>query len=389
MTLILFLIILGALVFVHELGHFIAAKKAGIRVDEFALGFPPKIIGKRVGETIYNLNLIPFGGYVKIFGDDGEDAEQAMKQERGTDTESQLENGVSESERMEVVYDDKRSFTSKPRWIQAIVLVSGVLGNIVFAWLLISISFMSGIPSSVEGRYAENVRSPKLMITNVLPDSPADRAGLQSGDVITSIEEGSKRLDTTDSEATSNFIGESTEKLSISYTRGKEQGAISVVPVAGIVEGKPAIGVGLDTIGVVRFGFFRSFFEGALMTSDLLREVTIGLFGFLKQALLGNADLSAVTGPVGIAGLVGEARVLGVIYLLSFTAFISINLAVLNLVPIPALDGGRLLFLAIEGITRRSIPAKLTRTVNTAGFILLILFMVFITYRDIVKLVSS
>lgn len=370
MTVILFFIILGALVFVHELGHFISAKKAGIRVDAFALGFPPKVIGKKVGETQYDLNLIPFGGYVKIFGEDGD----------AVDGEAVIE------------ADKARSFVRKPRYIQAIVLASGVLGNIVFAWLLISISFMSGIPSAVSGRYADHVQNPALTITSVLPNSPASTVGLKSGDTIVSItEEPTKGVFTSesegyDAESARIFIGATKGPLSIQYKRGSDIQSVTVVPKEGIVEGKVAIGVGLDTIGIVSFGFFRSLFEGVLMTWDLLREVAIGLFGFLSQALVGQADLGSVSGPVGIAGLVGEARVLGFVYLLSFTAFISINLAVINLLPIPALDGGRLLFLAIEGVTRRSIPAKFTRIVNTAGFILLIAFMLFITYRDIVKL---
>lgn len=381
MTAVLFLIILGALVFVHELGHFISAKKAGIRVDEFALGFPPKIIGKKIGETVYNLNLIPFGGYVKIFGEDGE----AMS-----------DPAVSEE-------DKARSFVQKPRYVQAIVLASGVLGNVVFAWLLISVSFMSGIPSSVEGRYAADVKNPKLMITTVLPDSPAYTAGLRSGDIVRSIKEaqaseerspdasmgafrGARHLEGTGAEAARVFIGESAGAISVSYARGKDTSEVTVVPKEGIIEGKLAIGVSLDTVGKVRFGFFRSFFEGALMTWDILREVTVGLFGFIKQAILGEANLSSVTGPIGIAGLVGEARLLGIVYLFSFTAFISLNLAVINLLPIPALDGGRLLFLLIEGITRKTIPVKFTRIMNTTGFVLLILFMLFITYRDIVKL---
>lgn len=364
MTLFLFFIILGALVFVHELGHFISAKKAGIRVDEFALGFPPKILGKKIGETVYSLNLIPFGGYVKIFGEDGE---------------ALSDPAVSEAER-------ERSFIRKPRYAQAIVLASGVLGNIVFAWFLISASFISGIPSAVDGRYATHVQGSKLTIVTVLPNSPAYQAGIRGGDAVFLMREGSRQFSGTDPDEAASFIGGSTGTLSISYTRGKETRVAEVVPASGIVEGRPAIGVSLDTIGIVRFGFFRSLFEGALMTWDLFREVTIGLLGFLQQSLLGQADLSSVSGPVGIAGLVGEARVLGFVYLLSFTAFISINLAVINLLPIPALDGGRLLFLAIEGITGRAIPVRFTRALNSAGFILLILFMIFITYRDIVKL---
>jgi regulator of sigma E protease len=213
--------------------------------------------------------------------------------------------------------------------------------------------------------------------------------GLRSGDVITRLEKSGREYTGADAAEAGLFIGSDAERLSIFYERGKETGNVSVLPREGIVAEKPAVGVSLETVGTVRFGFFRAFFEGALMTADLIREVTIGLIGFLKQAVLGQADLSSITGPLGIAGLVGEARMLGIVYLLSFTAFISINLAVINLLPIPALDGGRLLFLVIEGAIRRSIPSKFTRAVNSAGFILLIIFMLFITYRDIVKLVSS
>jgi len=365
MTLLLFLIILGALVFVHELGHFISAKRAGIRVDEFALGFPPRLFSVKKGETAYTLNLIPFGGYVKIHGEDGE--------------EELLEHAGS-------AVDNERRLTAKPRYIQAIVLASGVLGNIVFAWFLISIGFLTGVPSSVEGRYREEVRHPELVITSTLDNSPAEEAGLMSGDVILSLTDGARTFTGTDAEAARAFISESAGALTVEYQRGEKKDTREVQPVEGIIPGKPAIGVTLDTVGTVRFGILRSFYEGLLTTLDLSREVAVGLFGFLRQAFLGQASLEAVTGPVGIAGMVGEARVLGFIYLLSFTAFISINLAVINLLPIPALDGGRLLFLAIEGVMRRPIPAKFTKAMNSTGFVLLILFMVFITYRDIVKL---
>lgn len=372
MTVILFLIILGALVFVHELGHFISAKRAGIRVDEFALGFPPRLLSKRIGETEYVLNLIPFGGYVKIFGEDGANAEQTQNDAEPTQNK-----------------DVEKRFTSKSKWVQALVLVSGVLGNIVFAWLLISVSFLSGIPSSIDGRYASEVQNPRLTISTVLPDSPAGKVGLKSGDIVLSLKDGARAFTDVNAESAREFIGASEGVLHIAYTRMGTEYAADIERVRGIVAGRPAIGVSLETIGTVRFGVFRSLYEGVLTTWEVLREVTYGLLGFIKEAVLGQADLGSISGPVGIAGLVGEARVFGFIYLLSFTAFISLNLAVINLLPIPALDGGRLLFLAIEGVIRRPIPVRFTRAVNTAGFFLLIAFMLFITYRDIAKLVSG
>ena len=364
MTLVLFLIILGALVFVHELGHFISAKKAGIRVDEFALGFPPKIFGKKVGETLYSLNLVPFGGYVRIFGEDGE---------------AVADPSVSEE-------DKARSFVRRPRVVQAVVLASGVLGNIIFAWLLISVSFLSGIPSSLDGRYANDVEDSGLVVTSVLPNSPAAQVGLKTADKIVSLSSGEVRFAGTDAEAAREFIGTAQGNLSVLISRAGIEASAEIVPADGIIFGKKAIGVTLDTIGTVQFGFFRSFYEGFLMTLDLLREVAVGLFIFAGDVVRGDADFSAITGPVGIAGLIGEARVLGFVYLLSFTAFISINLAVINLLPLPALDGGRLLFLAIEAVIRRPIPVRIARFLNTLGFVLLIALMLIITYRDVVKM---
>lgn len=367
MTIFLFFIMLGALVFVHELGHFLSAKKTGIRVDEFALGFPPRILSKKVGETVYSLNLIPFGGYVKIFGEDSDEK-----------TGSAIDGG--------------RQFIQKPRWIQAVVLASGVLGNVVFAWLLLSITFLAGVPSSADGRYGSELQNAKLTVTSVLLDSPASRAVLKSGDTIWSITEErtegvfKKSSEGYDAESARVFIAQAEGPLTIQYERQAEMHSVTVVPEDGIVDGKKAIGVTLETVGVVQFGFFRAFAEGFLITIDLLREIMVGLVHFVGQAFLGNAALGDITGPVGIAGLVGEARVLGWVYLISFTAFISLNLAVINLLPLPALDGGRLLLLGIEAVLRRQLPQRFTRTLNTTGFCLLLLLMLLITYRDIMKL---
>src|SRR3989338_5372683 len=279
MMFILFLIILGLLVFVHEFVHFISAKWAGIRVDEFAIGFPPRVFGKRVGETEYNINLIPFGGYVKIFGEDGDENadSRGFKARINADSAaaSPLPKGVPYSDTARgVLKDHACRFTSKSRFVQGIVLAPGVLGNIVFAWLLLSLIFVSGVPSATEGRYAAHVQNPELMIFSVVPGSPAETAGLRSGDAVIAIEEDGKRFEGVDAAEAGNFIGASKDAIVIFYERNEETGNISVLPKEGIVEGKRAVGVSLETVGEVRFGLFRAFFEGGLMTVDLVREVT-------------------------------------------------------------------------------------------------------------------
>ncbi|MDO8564869.1 MAG: RIP metalloprotease RseP [bacterium] len=394
MTIILFFIILGALIFVHELGHFLVAKRAGIRVDEFALGFPPRLFSKTVGETKYSLNLIPFGGYVKIYGEDGdEDVPNTNSHEHPetlntTNSSSSAPfKGEVPRERGEGVVDMERSMMHKPKYVQAAVLSAGVFGNIVFAWLLISLGFMMGVPSTVNGRYADEVRDAHLAITQVLPDSPAEKAGLLAGDRVVLLEAGGERFAKGSAEAAREFISSGSGELTVHIERNEHEEKITVMPQEGIVPGKLGIGVVLEEVGTVRFNPVRSLYEGFLTTVDLVWGVAKGLVLFIGQAFTGQARLGDITGPVGIAGLVGEARTLGLVYLLSFTAFISINLAVINLLPFPALDGGRLFFLLIEAVSRRQIPVRVSRFLNALGFILLILLMVVITYRDIVKLI--
>ncbi len=362
MSVIIFIVALAVLVFVHELGHFITAKLSGIRVDEFGLGFPPKIIGFKRGETTYTLNAIPFGGFVKIFGED-------------PDGES-----ISGP-------DSARSFVNKPKSIQALVLVAGILFNIIFAWILISLGFMIGMP--VPQGYSQDVQvqNAQVTITAVTPNSPAEKAGLKGGDQITKLQSGVDVVEHPTAADISPFISAHPNKeVAISYTRGDQQGTISVVPTTGIVADHPAIGVSLDELGTLKLPFFKAFYEGAKLTGYLVKSTAEGLAQFIGQAVTGHAKFSDVTGPVGIAGLVGDARQLGEVYLLSFIAFISINLAVINLIPFPALDGGRLLFVLIEKIKGSAISPKIANTVNGIGFGLLLLLMLVVTFHDILKL---
>ncbi|MEI7513425.1 MAG: site-2 protease family protein [bacterium] len=361
MSAILFIVILAVLVFIHELGHFLIAKKTGVRVDEFAVGFPPKLFSFKRGETVYSLNAIPFGGYVKIFGEDPN--EESIKGK-----------------------DSSRSLVNKPKYIQIAVLIGGILFNILFAWLLISASLMSGYKMPVESA-TYPVTNAKITILSVLENSPAKIAGLMAGDEIIGMKEGdSVSITPQEVPDVQKFISESKSKIQISYERGSEIKTVDVEPALGIAGDNRAIGISMSKVGEVHLPFFKALWEGAKLTWDVVYQTFFSLIDFFGKVFRGKADISQVSGPVGIAGLVGDASHFGFIYLLGFTAFISINLAVINFMPFPALDGGRIFFIIIEAIIRRPISPKILNFVNALGFMFLIGLMLYVTYFDIVKL---
>lgn len=349
----------------HEFGHFIVAKKSGIRVDEFAFGFPPKIFGKKIGETTYSLNALPLGGYVKIFGENPDQDSMTGP-------------------------DSGRSFVNKPRYIQAAVLLAGVVMNFLVAWLLISVGFMSGMPTSVTSlSHGQTLQNQAITITSVLPASPAELAGLKAGDVLVSLKTKSDITDTPSTDSVSYFIKKhGGESIDVTYKRGPDVLNTSVTPSIKKDGGVPTVGISMDMIGMLKLKPLPAVWEGLKLSGDLFVGTAIGFFTLIHDAVLGQADMSTLTGPVGIVGVVGDAAKFGFIYLLSFTALISINLAVINLIPFPALDGGRLLFLLIEKIKGSKISPKIANWTNTIGFGLLMLLMVIITYHDIIKLVK-
>lgn len=364
MSIILFIIILALLIFVHEVGHFVVAKKSGIRVDEFGIGFPPRLWAKKVGETLYSINVFPIGGFVKIFGENPD--------------ESSL-NGP----------DKERSFAHKPRWIQASVVSAGVLFNLGLAWALISFGFMLGVPYSVDDSYyGARVENAELSIILVEQDSPATEAGLKSGDRILSLSGEGDTLEHPGMKATQDFIATHKE-VALSYARGDEVETVVMHPREGLTEGRRAVGIAMDMVGTLDLSWYEAPFAGAVTTVALTGDTIVGLFDFFRKMLVGDADFSDVSGPVGIVRIVGDASVLGLIHLLSLTAIISINLAVVNLLPFPALDGGRLLFIVIEAIKGSPIKPIITNSANGIGFILLIILMVVITYSDIMKIVMG
>lgn len=361
MSIVLFFVILAVLVLVHECGHFFAAKKFGVRVDEFGLGFPPRIWGRKIGETVYSVNAIPFGGFVKIFGENPDDESIAGPQKG-------------------------RSFVNIAKWKQAVVLGAGVFMNIVFAWILFSVAYLSGMTTIVSGTDAKYVQDEHVIIMAALPNSPALRAGFVSGDQVRAFSVNGATTTGPTVEAIQAAVRDSKGKeITFAVDRNSDSLYIRAIPEKG-ASGVYAIGVSMDQAGKVVLPIHLAFWEGGRLTIDMFTGIAANLYTLAHDAVLGKADFSQVSGPVGIARLVGEAGQLGIVYLLSFTAFISLNLAALNLVPFPALDGGRILFVAIEAVKRSPIKPSIANTVNAIGFGILILLMLFVTYRDIHKI---
>jgi len=374
MSIIIFILILGALIFVHELGHFLAAKKNGIRVDEFAIGFPPRIFSKKVGQTVYSLNSIPFGGYVKIFGEN-------------PDEESLDRNA-------------KDSFVNKSKIIQAIVLIAGVTFNIIFAWFLFLAILTSGMTVDLDQKQDYNpkyLNDSGIYINYLLENSPAQNSSLAVMDRIISISNQENVLNNDlSAEKIQEFIRSSSGEVTIQVAKqNQEIEEIKITPVKAnsilvddeSTEAEPIgeeliIGLGMANLAEYKLPIHVAVFESLEMTLRSIRDVAIGL----KDLITGQVDFSQVSGPVGIVGLIGNAAQFGIINLLSLTALLSINLAVLNIFPFPALDGGRLLFLAIEAVTRRDLNPKIANIINAAGFIILIGLMIVVTSFDIFKI---
>ncbi|MCU0678203.1 MAG: site-2 protease family protein [Candidatus Pacebacteria bacterium] len=363
MTILIFLAVLFVLILVHEWGHYITAKWTGMRVDEFGIGFPPKLFGWKRGETVYSLNALPIGGFVKILG----------------------ENGDADGEQLSAV-DTTRTFSARPKWAQAIVLVAGVTMNILFAWIVLIAILMIG----TEVQVGTDTAGPdaKLTVLSVAPDSPA--AVLPVRAEIVSATRGEEALTTLTPEAFRDFVSAGNgEAVSISYVAGDENKTVTLTPERGLDTSRPdaaILGVQTGFLEVQTYDFVPAVKEASLQTVAMLKAITVGLVSLLANAVMGTADFSQVAGPVGIVDHVGQAASFGLTSLLYFTAVISLNLAVINLLPIPALDGGRLVFVAIESITRRPINPVWAGRLNLIGFAALMLLMVIVTYNDILKL---
>jgi len=383
-TIIIFVLVLSVLVFVHELGHFYTAKRFGVRSEEFGLGFPPRVFGwyknkagqwrhffgKRSVEslendpddsvrpgdnqTVYSINLLPVGGFVKIKGENGEGK------------------------------DDPDSFGYQKIWKRVVILSAGVTMNVILAWLLLSAGYMIGLPQATETAGSKAILSEsQLNVVEVSSQSPADLAGLQPGDVIISVAGTPVTSEIVLQDEIAAQSGMETELL---IKRDDQEMLLTVTPKQLSEGDKATIGISFFASGLVRYPILNSFWEGAKMTGWLVAEIFRAFGNLFKQIFSGQNVSGEFAGPVGIATITGQAAQLGFAYLLQFAALLSLNLAVLNILPFPALDGGRIMFLLIEKIKGSPVKKEVEAIIHNTGFLLLIGLVVFITYKDIVKL---
>lgn len=421
LTILLFIVILGILVFSHELGHFMAAKRLGVGVEEFGFGFPPRFIGlqrftgrklekiasqekieldvadyrsndgteiikERLtdtvreidaivpekkwrliwrnkipkgshgmhGGTIYSLNMIPLGGFVRIKGEQGDKK------------------------------SDPDSFAHKKIWQRTIILSSGVAMNILLAWLIISIGFMVGLPSALGGDMPgqATVTNQAIQIAEVQAGSPADQAGLKMGDFIESVD-GQHFM--TVNEFQNYTKPHLNQSITLRIKQANESKEIQIVPADANGNGEGVIGTWLVETGTVSYPWYYAVWMGAKTTVSITWQIIVAFFELIKNLIVSQHISADIAGPVGIAALTGQVAKMGFVYILQFTALLSINLAIINFVPFPALDGGRVLFLLIEKIRGRPVNQRLESMIHNIGFIVLLSLVALVTFKDIAK----
>lgn len=351
LTLLVAFISLIGLMVIHEFGHFILAKKFGTKVEEFGVGYPPRIFGIKSGETIYSLNLIPFGAFVKVYGEEG---------------------GI----------EDYHSFSGRPMWQRFSIVLGGVVSFwIVSAVILSVVAGVWGLPTEVND--GKIVDSPKVHIVRIIAGSPAREADLKVGDVVAGFEKVGDFQE---------FVSLNKGKeITLTVKRGNDVLAKKMIPRLSPPEGEGSLGIGLTRTGLINYSWYEAPLQGILATYQLSANVVDGWILGVKS-ILGLAELPdgvklELMGPLGIFDLLSEYFQMGVNYFLFLVALISVALALANILPIPALDGGKLLFLTIESIRRKPINHKLEQRITSVFFALLIILMIFVTVKfDIPKI---
>lgn len=350
-TIAIFLGMLLALVLVHEWGHFIVAKKAGCKVEEFGFGFPPKLFSKTWRGTLYSFNLLPLGGFVKIEGEN-------MDEEVPTAT----------------------SFASKSALWRIAILSAGVIMNLVLAVVLFGIESGIGAPTIATPENRATLTNIMTYVLEIAPESPAAQAGIQPYDRIVKYAGTEQPSVTNVQEHTKELAG---TEVAVEIERAGQHITLNLIPRANPPEGEGALGIALGETGLLKAPWYMTPIEGVKKTAFMTGAIIDQFAGLIQKLFRSESVGQVLTGPIGIAIYTKEAASLGLSYFLEFAAMISINLAIINILPLPALDGGRILFVLIEKLFGRKVPGNIESYVHTAGFVLLIGLMIAITFKDI------
>lgn len=354
-TVIIAFLSLIALVTLHEFGHFIVAKRFGVKVEEFGIGYPPRIFGKKIGETIYSLNLLPFGAFVKMPGEIGQ-------------------------------VNDPRSFSSQAIWKRALIALAGVVSFWIMAAILFSIVFNLGTAVAVDDE-ASGLVNPRVQIASISADSPAKLAGLEPGDTIKIMAIGEEQLVVNKIKEVQEFSNAHLgQEITLTVERGKEVFEVKVVPRVSPPAGEGPLGVALVRTAMQSYSWYQAPWQGLVTTINMTGAIIQGYGQVISNIIQGQPSGVELMGPVGVVHLFTQASQMGANYFLQFVGIVAIYIAIFNILPIPAVDGGKILFLTIEAIRRRPISEKVEQNITAVFFSLLLLLMVLVTIKDVARL---
>ncbi|MBI2038643.1 MAG: site-2 protease family protein, partial [Candidatus Nealsonbacteria bacterium] len=321
LIIIAFISLIG-LMALHEFGHFILAKKFGVKVEEFGIGYPPRLFGKKIGETIYSLNLLPFGAFVKIPGEIKKTAEA-------------------------------NSFSNQPIVKRMLIVAGGVISFWIVAAVLFSIVFMMGARISVDDK-AENLIDPKIQVAMLTPGSPAKIAGVQLGDTIQKLSVNGQTINIENISQVQNFSNDYRGKqILLIVERGEEILNINLIPRVSPPSGEGPLGVALVRTALKSYPVHEAIFQGVKTTGETTIAVIQGWYFAIQKAIAKQPTGAELVGPVGIFQMMTQFGKLGTSYFLQFIAMLAVYLALFNILPIPATDGGKLIFLSIEAIRKK------------------------------------
>ncbi len=354
LTLIIAFFSLIALMIIHEFGHFFIAKKFGARVEEFGIGYPPRIFGKRFGETVYSVNLVPLGAFVKIYGEEG---------------------GI----------DDYRSFSKLKIWKRILIVLGGVIAFWLAAIVIFSIVFSIGVSVPIGDQDIVGITDIKIKILEVQKDSPAGLTGLKPGDEIMNVDKISdfQKL----------IQDNKGKKITLTINRDGKKIDVILTPRVSYPEGQGPTGVVIERVANIinKSPWYQLPLQGTIYTGKITWEALKGIYGFFASIFQGKGvpPEAQLAGPVGITIFLSQAASLGLGFFLYFIGSLTVLLAIFNLFPVPALDGGKLLFLIIEKITKKPVPVKWEQGITILFFFLLISMAVFVTIKfDIPRVVD-